>query len=107
MFLLVYPEYRDVSKLNPNQRASPWVLPSLQVLGGINAVLITGTKKFSANDMLDFQHAALAVPYCDALFCDGPMAHVLENKPLEFGKVYETKILSKPDGILDYLQNLK
>jgi hypothetical protein len=102
-----YPEYRDVSKLNPNQRASPWVLPSLQVLGGINAVLITGTKKFSANDMLDFQHAALAVPYSDALFCDGPMAHVLENKPLEFGKVYETKILSKPDRILDYLQNLK
>ncbi len=56
--------------------------------------------------MLDFNYAALAVPYCDALFCDGPMAHVLQSKPLEFGKVYNIKILSKPDEILDYLKGL-
>jgi len=103
-----YPNLRDVSKLpKPSaDAATPWALPSIQVLGSINAALITGAKKFSANDMLDFQHAALAVPYCDALFCDGPMAHVLQNKPLEFGKIYETTILSKPDDILDYLQSL-
>jgi len=84
-----YPQHRDTSKLpQPSASdASPWVLPSSQVLASINAALITSTKKFSANDILDFQHAALAVPYCDALFCDGPMAHILRTKPLEFGKV--------------------
>lgn len=103
-----YPQYRDISKLpQPSVGdASPWVLPSSQVLASINAALITSTKKFSANDILDFQHAALAVPYCDALFCDGPMAHILKTKPLEFGKVYETTILSDPNEIKNYLESL-
>jgi hypothetical protein len=103
----MYPEHRDVSKIpSPSaEDASPWVLPSLQVLGGVNAALISSRKRFSANDILDFQHAALAVPYCDALFCDGPMAHILKNKPLEFGKIYETTILSNPNEIVNYLQN--
>lgn len=104
-----YPDHRDVSKLPKPaaDAATPWALPSIQVLASINAALITGTKKFCPNDMLDFQHAALAVPYCDALFCDGPMAHVLQSKPLEFGRTYETKIFSKPDDILNYLQKFK
>lgn len=103
-----YPNHRDVGGLpKPTvEAATPWALPSVQVLASVYAALITSTKKFSANDMLDFQHAALAVPYCDALFCDGPMAHVLQSKPLEFGKVYNIKILSKPDEILDYLKGL-
>lgn len=103
-----YPNHRDVSKLPQPaaNSATPWALASVQVLASINAVLITNTKKFCSNDILDFQHAALAVPYCDALFCDGPMAHVLRSRPLEFEKVYATKILSKPDEILEYLQDL-
>jgi len=103
-----YPQYRDTSKFpQPTAgEASPWVLPSSQVLASINATMITSTKKFSANDILDFQHAALAVPYCDALFCDGPMAHILRTKPLEFGKVYETTILSDPNEIKNYLESL-
>lgn len=83
------------------------MLPSSQVLASVNAALITSTKKFSANDILDFQHAALAVPYCDALFCDGPMAHILQTKPLEFDKTYQTAVLSSPEEILQYLQDLK
>jgi hypothetical protein len=55
----------------------------------------------------DFQHAALAVPYCDALFCDDPMAHVLRSKPLEFGKTYQTTMLSRPEEILQYLHGLE
>jgi hypothetical protein len=103
-----FPNLRDVSKLpQPTaDEATPWALPSVQVLASLSAALITSAKKFTSNDMLDFQHAALAVPYCDALFCDGPMAHVLKNKPLEFGRVYQTAILSKPADILDYLQSL-
>jgi hypothetical protein len=81
-------------------------LPSIQVLAGINAAMIVSGKKFSANDILDFEHAALAVPYCDALFCDRLMAQTLQSKPLEFGKIYETTILSSPDEVLRYLKGL-
>jgi hypothetical protein len=34
------------------------------------------------------------------------MAHILQNKPLEFGKIYETKVFSKPEDILDFLLGL-
>jgi len=103
-----YPNHRDVSRM-PEIREDEfdhWALPSVQVLAGVNAGLITSQKKFSANDLLDFQHAALAVPYCDALFCDGGLAQVLRTKPLEFGKIYETVILSRPNEIVEYLGGL-
>jgi len=103
-----YPSHRDVSKKPPPTEGDfdPWALPSLQVLAGVNAALIHSGKKFSANDILDFQHAAVAVPYFDALFCDRRMANTLINRPLEFGKTYDTKILSRADEISAYLQNL-
>jgi hypothetical protein len=101
-----YPDHRDVSKLPPvrENEVDPWVLPSMQVLAGINAVLIVSGKKFSANDILDFQHAALAIPYCDALVCDRRMANTLVSKPLEFGRIYQTSILSRPQDVKMYLQ---
>jgi hypothetical protein len=104
-----YPDHRDVSKLPPAEAhaSDPWALPSIQVLAGINAAMIVSGKKFSANDILDFEHAALAVPYCDVLFCDGLMAHTLRNKPLEFDKKYKTVILSSPGEVMHYLESLK
>jgi hypothetical protein len=62
--------------------------------------------KFDANDMLDFRHAALAIPYCDAVCCDNPMAARLRSKPCEFGKVYGTQILGRPEEILCFLKTL-
>jgi hypothetical protein len=102
-----YPEYRDVSKLpQADEGFDPLALPSLQVLASINAVLIVSGKKFSGNDILDLQHAALAVPYCDALVCDRRMANTLTNKPLEFSRVYGTKILSSGNELNSYLKTL-
>jgi len=103
-----YPDHRDVSQKPPPTKDDfdPWALPSLQVMAGINAAMIVSGKKFSVNDILDFQHAALAVPYCDALFCDRPMASTLINKPLKFGKVYDTEILSRAEDIAAYLATL-
>ncbi len=103
-----YPDQHDVSKLPPVEdgKFDPWATPSIQVLAGVHAALIVSGKKFSANDILDFEHAALAIPYCDALFCDGPMAQTPQNKPLEFGRIYDTAILSNPVEILNYLRSL-
>ncbi len=103
-----YPNHRDVSNMTPpnDGDVDPWALPSSQVLAGINAALIHSGKRFSANDILDFQHAALAVPYFDALFCDRRMANTLISKPLEFGSTYDTKIYGRADEISAYLRNL-
>ena len=62
--------------------------------------------KLSPNDISDFQHAAVAVPYFDTLFCDDGMASMLKDKPLEFGKIYNTDIISRPNEIRDYLVRL-
>lgn len=103
-----YPECRDPSKRRePSpEDYSPWNFPSLQTLAGINAADMMTNKKFSANDMLDYRHAALAIPYCDAVFVDNPMAARLRNKPCEFGGVYGTEILGRPEAILEYLKQL-
>jgi hypothetical protein len=103
-----YPELRDVAKLQqrPPPVASPDVLPSFQILAGITAAAMRTRMKFDANDMLDFRHAALAIPYCDAVCCDNPMAARLRSKPCEFGKVYGTQILGRPEEILCFLKTL-
>ena len=103
-----YPELRDVAKLQqrPPAAASPYALPSFQILAGITAAVMRTKMRFEANDMLDFRHAALAIPYCDAVCCDNPMAARLRAKPCEFGKVYGTQILGRPDEILTFLKTL-
>jgi hypothetical protein len=103
-----YPEVRDAAKLQqrPPTAASPYALPSFQILAGITAAAMRTTMKFEANDMLDFRHAALAIPYCDAVCCDNPMAARLRSKPCEFGKIYGTQILGRPEEILIFLKTL-
>jgi hypothetical protein len=85
----------------------PNALPSLEVIAGLDAAICMETKrKVQPNDMLDYLHAAQALPYCDALFCDNFMSQKMRNKPLEFGKVYQTEIGSRPEEILQYLKTL-
>jgi hypothetical protein len=82
---------------------SPQNFPSFQIIAGITAADMLSTMKFDGHDIFDFYHAALAIPYCDALFCDNPMATRLRNKPCQFGKIYDTQILRRPEEIRDYL----
>ena len=85
----------------------PNALPSLEVIAGLDAAICMESKrKVQPNDMLDYLHAAQALPYCDALFCDNFMSQKMRNKPLEFGKVYHTKIGSRPEEILQFLKSL-
>ena len=77
------------------------------MIAGLSAALALETnRKVQPNDMLDFLHAAQALPYCDALFCDKFMAQKMRNKPLEFGMVYDTQIGSSPEELLEYLKGI-
>jgi hypothetical protein len=103
-----HPELHDVTKLPSNtmKDVNPHVIPSLHVAAGVNAAFAVSPRKFDLTDISDFQHAAIAVPYFDAMFCDNGMAVMLRDKPLEFSKLYDTRILSRPDEICDYLRQL-
>jgi hypothetical protein len=103
-----FPSFQDPRTLRPVTESdySPMNFPSMQILAGTNAANMLSTMKFEANDMLDFRHTATAIPYCDAVFCDNPMATRLRNKPCEFGKVYGTTILGRVEEINDYLRSL-
>jgi hypothetical protein len=79
---------------------------SFQVLAGINAAVTYSGRKIEPHDVHDFLHAGHAIPYCDAFFCDNPMAALLREKPLEYHKVDDTAILSRPDEIVAYLDTL-
>lgn len=85
---------------------NPWILPSLQVYASICAALMLSNRRVQESDVLDFMHAASAIPYCDAFICDNSMAKFLTDKPLGLGKIYDTIILSRPADIIQYLQGL-
>jgi hypothetical protein len=82
---------------------TPWNMPSFQIVAGAGAAMTAKGQKTRPHDALDIIHAAGAIPYCDAYFCDNPMASLLCGKPLEYHKAYDTTILSQPPEITAYL----
>lgn len=82
---------------------NPKILPPLQIYASISAAVMRSNRTIRSHDAFDFIHAATAIPYCDAYFCDNPMKRFFTEKPLELDKVYDTTILSQPDEIIDYL----
>ena len=82
-------------------------LPSIEVVAGLDAAITTdAARKPDSNDLADYLHAAQALPYCDALFCDNYMAQKATSRPLELGKIYKTEIRSWPEEIAAYLDTL-
>jgi hypothetical protein len=88
------------------ENPTPWTMPSLQVLAGISATVAYSRRKTKPNDVHDFLHAGQAIPYCDAFFCDNPIAALLREKPLEYHKAYDTVILSRPEEIVTHLEGI-
>ena len=41
-------------------------------------------RRFKTNDLLDFEHAAAALGYCDAFFTDAALGKLLTREPLQF-----------------------
>lgn len=93
---------------NPGQKADPMMLPSIQVRASIHAsyFVSTQTMNFEANDLIDAEHAALSLPYCDVLFVEGPLAQRLKTKPLELDRLYGKTVISDPVAMLAWLNAL-
>jgi hypothetical protein len=90
------------------KKPDPGMLASVQILAAVHASFFTASSnmKFEANDLIDAQHAAVGLPYCDLLFVDKPLAHRLNSKPLDFGRVYGKPITGDPVEFLTWLEKL-
>lgn len=103
-----YPD--QVAKLltekESHQKPSPLVLPFMQIVAGINAIFIMSREAFSPNDLADAEHAALALPYCDTFFCDSPLSHKLNAKPLRLNQAYGTNVVGAPTAFLKVISDL-
>ena len=80
------------------------IMPTLQVLAGLETAATLSNWKADPHDFFDFLHAAVAIPYCTALFTDRPLAQLLQHPSLDFASAYGKVILSEPDDILAYLK---
>jgi len=90
------------------QRPDPAMLPSVQIRAAIHAsyFVSTPTMRFEAADLIDAMHASLAVPYCDILFVERPLAHRLTTKPIDFGKIYGKAITGDADEFAKWLSRI-
>jgi hypothetical protein len=107
------PPTREIADMNISalmrqlvDNPTPWNMPSFQIVAGAGAAIAAKGRRTRPNDALDMVHAAVAIPYCDAFFCDNPMANLFREKPLEYQKAYETTILSQPTEIAAYLDSI-
>jgi hypothetical protein len=91
----------------PMPEPDPAFIPSLQIVGNLFAVMRSSGRAYDANDYSDFEHGSLALPYCDAFFCDRRFFNILTEKPLELHRLYGAYISFKPEDLLVYLEKLK
>lgn len=80
-------------------------LPTLHVGALCHAAVRWDKKrKLSGNDLMDFHHAQVALPYCDAFLTDGPLRTMLQQGHVGIQKHYTCRIISAPEEAATYLQ---
>ncbi len=82
-------------------------LRSLHVEAAIHASMRWDKeRKFKPNDYFDFQHAAVALSYCDAFLAEVPL-HVLVTRPTgRLEKVNGCEVISDIGVAADYVRKL-
>lgn len=90
----------------PIPKFDPNFAPSVQILGNLFAAMRSSPRRYYPNDYIDFEHGSLALPYCEAFFCDRRFFNILTNKPLELHRVYAARISHKPEDLVAYLQSI-
>lgn len=81
--------------------------PCLHIEAMCHAVLrLNKQRKLEDNDLFDFQHAAVALPYCDAFFTEKGLSDILKNGNTKLNEIYDCKVLCSEDDIVKYLETL-
>src|SRR5439155_17859035 len=80
-------------------------VPCCEIVAGMCAAQVHKGGRIRENDVYDFLHAAAGIPSCRAYFCDGPMEHLLRNRPLEIDIHFDATIRSCPEELLAYVES--
>lgn len=81
-------------------------LPYFHINASLYAYLrYNKNQRFKENDLVDFSHAAWALPYCNAFFTEKPLHDWLCNKPLKLNEIYGSKVLWNEEAVLNTLDN--
>lgn len=82
-------------------------LPTLHIMAHCHASIRWDKKrKFSGNDMPDFHHASVALPYCIAFLTEKPLKDLLTSGNTKLDKDYSCKIISDSTEAYDFLIQL-
>ena len=80
-------------------------LPGMQIMGGAYAAIrFDARRRHKKGDGRDIEHAAAALPYCDAFLTDKPMRHLLTTSPLDLHRRFACRILAEDEEILAFLR---
>jgi hypothetical protein len=80
------------------------ILPSRHVVHGMYMQHAQPQKRWKPNDLHDITALGVAVPYCDAVATEGHWVDMLHRRKL--GNLYETTLISSPEGLVNYLSHL-
>lgn len=71
-----------------------------------SALRVEGRRMLKSNDVADFFHASLAVPYCRGFFTEKSLAHLLTTRPSELQAYYNCKVVSAPSEAIEFIKEL-
>lgn len=82
-------------------------LRSLHILVSLHASLRWDKqRKIDAHDLLDFNHAAAAIAYCDVFLTEEPLRTMVEQRHLGLPERYNCKVRSSLAGALDLIRSI-
>ncbi len=82
-------------------------LPMLHVMTCIHAnIRLNRARQFKPNDFYDFNHAAAALPYCDALLTERSLADLTKRTNTALAKTYACRVTADLDEAVSIVQQL-
>ncbi len=82
-------------------------LPFFHINANLHAFLrYNKSQRFKENDLIDFSHAAWALPYCDVLLTEKRLHDWICSKPLKLNETYGSKVLWNEEDALNTLESL-
>jgi hypothetical protein len=105
-----YPQFADNLKdpAGTGCEKSVKEMPHVQVLASAFAELIVNKPgSITANDVVDVEHATMALPLCDVLFLDRGATHWLTGRSEAIAKKHGKLVFGSIDDALVYLRGLK
>ncbi len=83
-------------------------LPYFHITASLHAYPRYNTShRYKENDLIDFSHAAWALPYCNMFLTEKPLHDWICNKPLKLNEVYGSKVLWNEEDVLNNLESIE